>query len=153
MASGVFNEDCCCECAKSCPILCNPMDCSPPDSSVNGISQARILEWLPFPSPGDLPYPRIEPASPSLLVDSLPLNHQMVYTCYHYSLLYGQRIFKDNLTPSKKSYMLIREPQTSLKFNTTGLLKSPAVVTKVFPAQTLSQAQASVRSVVTTCHH
>ena len=29
-----------------CPILCNSMDCSPPSSSVHGISQARILEWL-----------------------------------------------------------------------------------------------------------
>ena len=28
------------------PILCNPMDCSPPDSSVHGISQARILEQV-----------------------------------------------------------------------------------------------------------
>ena len=38
-------------CAQSCPTLCNPMDCSLPGSSVHGISQARILEWLPFPSP------------------------------------------------------------------------------------------------------
>ena len=29
-----------------CPILCNPMDCSPPGSSVRGILQARILEWV-----------------------------------------------------------------------------------------------------------
>ena len=28
-----------------CPTLCNPMDCSPPDSPVHGMSQARILEW------------------------------------------------------------------------------------------------------------
>ncbi|KAM7226499.1 hypothetical protein CapIbe_022644, partial [Capra ibex] len=32
--------------AQSCPTLCDPMDCSPPDSSVHGISQARILEWV-----------------------------------------------------------------------------------------------------------
>ena len=32
--------------AKSCPTLCNPMDCSPPGSSVYGILQARILEWV-----------------------------------------------------------------------------------------------------------
>ena len=31
---------------KSRPTLCNPVDCSPPDSSVHGISQARILEWV-----------------------------------------------------------------------------------------------------------
>ena len=36
-------------CAKSlqwCPTLCDPMDCSPPGSSDNGILQARILEWV-----------------------------------------------------------------------------------------------------------
>ena len=30
----------------SCPILCDPVDCSPPGSSVHGILQARILEWV-----------------------------------------------------------------------------------------------------------
>ena len=61
---------------QSCPTLCNPMDCSPPGSSVHEISQARILE-LPFPS-GDLPGPGTEPASPvspTLQTDSLPLSH------------------------------------------------------------------------------
>ena len=108
-----------------CPILCDPVDCSPPGSSIHGILQARILEWvaiffsskltcvlsrlkvkvkslsrvqlfatpgtiagqallckefsrqecwsgLPFPSPGDLPHPGIEPRSPALQTDSLP---------------------------------------------------------------------------------
>ena len=32
--------------AQSCLTLCNPMDCSPPGSSDNGILQARILEWV-----------------------------------------------------------------------------------------------------------
>ena len=32
--------------AQSCPTLCHPIDCSPPGSSVHGISQARILEWV-----------------------------------------------------------------------------------------------------------
>ena len=32
--------------AQSCPTLCDPMDCSPPGSSVHGIFQARILEWV-----------------------------------------------------------------------------------------------------------
>ena len=35
-----------CLVAKSCPTLCNPMDCSPSGSSVHGIFQARILEWI-----------------------------------------------------------------------------------------------------------
>ena len=32
--------------ALLCPTLCNPVDCSPPGSSVHGIFQARILEWV-----------------------------------------------------------------------------------------------------------
>ena len=31
---------------QTCPILCHPMDCSPPGSSVHGILQTRILEWV-----------------------------------------------------------------------------------------------------------
>ena len=34
------------EVAQSCPALCDPMDCSLPGSSVHGIFQARILEWV-----------------------------------------------------------------------------------------------------------
>ena len=48
------------------------MDCSPPGSSVHGILQTRILEWVAIPSPGDLPDPGIEHGSPALQADSLP---------------------------------------------------------------------------------
>ena len=52
------------------------MDCSPPGYSIHGILQARILEYvsreLPFPSPGHLPDPGIEPGCPALQADSLP---------------------------------------------------------------------------------
>ena len=37
---------CCCSVAKSCPTLCNPVDYCLPGSSVHGISQARLLEWV-----------------------------------------------------------------------------------------------------------
>ena len=57
--------------AQSCPTLCNPRDCSSPGSSVHGILQARILEWVAIPFPGDLPYLGIEPRSPALEADSL----------------------------------------------------------------------------------
>ena len=39
---------CVCVCAQSCLTLCDPMDCGPPGSSVHGIYQARILEWVAF---------------------------------------------------------------------------------------------------------
>ena len=51
--------------AQSCLTLGNPMDCNPPGSSVHGILQARILEWVAIPFFG------IEPGSPTLQVDSL----------------------------------------------------------------------------------
>ena len=34
------------EVAQSCPTLCNPMDCSLPGSTIHGIFQARVLEWV-----------------------------------------------------------------------------------------------------------
>ena len=49
---------------------------SPSGSSVHGISQARILEWVAISFLGDLPNSGIEPVSPALAGDSLPLNHQ-----------------------------------------------------------------------------
>ena len=49
--------------AQSCPTLWDSMDCSPPGSSVHGIIPARILEWVAFPPPEDLPDPEIELAS------------------------------------------------------------------------------------------
>ena len=52
-----------CVYAQLCPILCDPMDCSPPGSSVHGVSQARILEWIAISFSRDLPYPKIEPLS------------------------------------------------------------------------------------------
>ena len=48
---------------QSCPTLFNLTDSSPPGSSVHGILQARILEWLSCPPPGGLPDPGVEPQS------------------------------------------------------------------------------------------
>ena len=59
---------------QSSPTLCNATDCSLPGSSVHGILQARILEWVAISSPGDLPNPGIKPVfpvSPALQADSL----------------------------------------------------------------------------------
>ena len=58
------------EVAQSCPTLCNPVDCSLPGSSVHGFSRQEYWSGLPFPSPGDLPNPGIEPRSPTLEVDA-----------------------------------------------------------------------------------
>ena len=46
------------EVTQSCPTLCNCMDCSPAVSSIHGIFQARILEWVDLPSSREPSQPR-----------------------------------------------------------------------------------------------
>ena len=57
------HQHCCCLVTKSCLILCNPVDSSPPGSSVHGISQARIVEWVAISFFRYLPKPGTEPWS------------------------------------------------------------------------------------------
>ena len=57
----------CCLVTWSYPALCDPIDCSPPGSSVHRISQARILEWVAISFLGHLPNPGIEPVSHALV--------------------------------------------------------------------------------------
>ena len=53
----------CAQSLQSCLTLCDPMDCSPPGSSVHEILQARTLEWIAMLPPEALPNQGIEPAS------------------------------------------------------------------------------------------
>ena len=59
------------------------MDCSSPDSSVRGISQAGVLQWVTIPSLGDHPSPGVKPVSPALsggfCPTELPGKPQSVY--------------------------------------------------------------------------
>ena len=48
---------------QSCLTLWDPMDCTPPGSSVHGILQAKILGWVAMPHSGHFPDPGTEPAS------------------------------------------------------------------------------------------
>ena len=56
----------CCSVARSCLTLGDPIDCSPPGSSVHGVSMARILEWVAISFSRGSSWPR----------ESLPLSHQ-----------------------------------------------------------------------------
>ena len=51
--------------------MSDPVTCSLPGSSVHGVLQARMLEWIAVPIPGDHPDPGIGPGSPTLQADSL----------------------------------------------------------------------------------
>ena len=60
------------EVAQSCLSLCDPMDCSHQAPPSMGFSRQEYWRGLPFPSPGDLPNPGIQPGSPALEADALP---------------------------------------------------------------------------------
>ena len=58
---------------QSCLTACDPMDCSPPDSSVHGISQVSILEWVAIPSSRGFSLTQgSNPGLPHCGIDSLP---------------------------------------------------------------------------------
>ena len=59
------------EVAQSCLTLCNPMDCSPPGSSIHGIFQARMLKWVAISFSGGSSQPRERTWASRLQADSL----------------------------------------------------------------------------------
>ena len=75
-----------------CPTLCDPMDCSLPVSSVRGVLQTRILEWVAIPFSRVLSDPGIESRSTALQTDSLasespgkPIRHHACCLLSHFS--------------------------------------------------------------------
>ena len=64
------------EVAQLCPTVCDPVDCSPPGSSVHGILQARILEWVAISFPRVSSQPSNKTGSLALQADSLPTELQ-----------------------------------------------------------------------------
>ena len=66
---------------QSCPILCDLMNCSMPGSSVHGISQERILEWVANPSAGDLLNPGLNPCLLHCQADPLLLSSVQTLSC------------------------------------------------------------------------
>ena len=59
------------EVAQLCPTLCDPVDCNLQGSTVHGILQARVLEWVAIVFSRGLPNPGIEPGSPALEAGAL----------------------------------------------------------------------------------
>ena len=96
----------------SCPTLCDPMLCSPPDSSVHGILPVRVLEWLPCPPPGDLLDSGIEPwflqllhcrwilyhwatrEDPEKIIMQINFDENNVWKDRMYEMLFENNIFK-----------------------------------------------------------
>ena len=72
--------------SQSCLTLCNLMDCSSPDSSVHGIPQAKVLEWVAVSFSRGSSGPGIASRSPALQADSLP-SEPPVETPRQYAIL------------------------------------------------------------------
>ena len=75
-----------CLVAKSCLTLCDPMNCIPPGSSVYGIFQARILEWVAIPFSSGSFNAGLKPVSPAWHMDSLPPSPWEACGIYYYLL-------------------------------------------------------------------
>ena len=74
------------EVAQLCLTLCDPIDCSYQAPVSMGFSRQEYWSGLPFPSPGDLPNPGINPRSSALQADSLPTELQGKHpNCIHVS--------------------------------------------------------------------
>ena len=113
----------------SCVWLCDPMDCSLPDSSVQGILQARILERVSIPPPGDLPNPE---SNPHLL--RLPHCRQSVFFFNHWAT--GEAIIRHKSgfikivilkifkMPSNAALSLLYKEFICLKVNTSETMKT-----------------------------
>ena len=76
------------EVAQSCPTLSDPMDCSPPGSSIHGTLQARVLEWGAIASNSCLIYPTVVNQTRYALYTFLPsisLSFPPTFLCFIYS--------------------------------------------------------------------
>ena len=89
--------------AKLCPALCDPMDSGPPASSVYGISQARILEWVAISFSR-----RWNPHLLHSVYMSIPIS----YSCISHRIsfrLYGRAIFQVWIFPSTNNFTRTKE--------------------------------------------
>ena len=108
------------EVAQSCPILSDPMDCSPPGSSIHGIFQARVLEWGAIAFSASLPrssYLYIKSYKflflpPPNLVISLHLHHQCFFKSLNFSPEF-QLVFRGVLVLALHSLSKAMAPHSS----------------------------------------
>ena len=121
----ILHRHCCwCLVAKSCPTLCDPTDCSPPGSSVHGISQARVLEWVAIPFCRGSSHPRDQTciwilyhwATREVFHRHFPyINHLHIKTCFG---IY----FSENLTQQPKHPWPLLPPQSLMALIQVGIL-------------------------------
>ena len=106
------------EVAQVCPTLSDPVDCSLPGSSVHGIFQARVLEWVPLPSPS------------KILGNSFPLKFERY--CSSQFAIHGFFLHRLHIpTWTKVQFLAAHVPQASYRHldRTALAANSPAHVT------------------------
>ena len=91
------------EVAQSCLTLCDPMDCSLPGSSIDGMFQARILEWVAIFFSRGSSWPRDRTQSPALQADSLPSEARNHHPNNRHTHTHT-RTQKNRLSASQNSY-------------------------------------------------
>ena len=123
---------------QSCPALCDPVDHSPPGSSVHGILQARILEWTAMPPPRNLYTQEFNPSLLFLLhwqVSSLPLKVKVKVKS-----LSRVRLFVTSWTVAYQSPLSMRfsrqESWSGLPCHSPGDLPDPRIKPRSLTLQT-----------------
>ena len=116
-----------CKSLQSCPPLCKPMTIAHNASRSTGFSRHEYWSGLPFPSPGDLPDPGIEPRSPSLEADALTseppgkmiqnLENKMALQINRLEtrIEKRQKMFNKDLEEIKKSQLIMNNAITEIK--------------------------------------
>ena len=112
----IYYVICVCVYAQSCLTLCNPMNCSPPGSSVHGILQARILEWvaisfsrgssqprvrhtsLAFPALAGRFFTTVSPRKPQIYtyvcIYTYVFTHNLFYICLFIQEMYSRKVVR-----------------------------------------------------------
>ena len=135
--------------AQSCPTLCNPMDCNQTGSSLHGILQAKILEWIAISLSRGSSQPRVGIQAPAIQADSLPSEppeeplsffspFQFPFLFLSFSLFalffLGYYPFsKELLSPVPSPPMLLPQPLRHLHFHWTWLLPPTWLLPQRFP--------------------
>ena len=105
---------------QSCLTLCDPMVWSWPGSSVHGIFQARILEWVACYPPGDIPDPRINPCFNVSCTSGRFFTTEPIRETLYRSLSFIRGSLRDFLSLSslQPSFLPPASDRSALSFNT-----------------------------------
>ena len=133
-----------------CPTLCDPVDHSPPGSSVHGILQARILEWVAMPSSVESSQPRGQMSmSPDWQATSLPLvpPEKPIFIMRVVNKSESRSVMSNSLQPHATPYSPWNSPGQNTGEGSLSLLQG------IFPTQRLNPGLLHCRQVLYQLNH